>query len=245
MNLPEMTPEQWAWIEARDRRDAFEATVLADYEAEPAGATAKERLVNFIKWKNDTAAELAKLKEQRQRLQATTDAPAEFTAKRTSLLRTLATKLLGGDETSNFDLLEARALDSEIDAAQRRADVAKLALAQLDEKIEIKTLQLNRLRDREAGFAELALLEYATEKLGARYRAAIAELRDVATQLDGARQVGGRSGFKAFALPSLGALSDNRDAWIAPDGAAQESWRQWLADQGAEVRRRRFVQPSY
>jgi hypothetical protein len=244
MHLPPMTPEQWAALAERDRRDAWESEVLAPYEADPAGKTARERLTAFIKWKNDTAAELSKLGEQRAKLLTVADAPAEFTAKRTGLLKVLAGKLLGGNEPDGYDLLELRTINTESGDAKARAAIARLALAELDQKIEAKTLQVERLKDREGGFAEAALLEYATETLGDRYRKAIAEIRSVAQQLDGARQAANCAEFKFFDLPPLGVL-ESGEGRISSDRGAQAPWRKWLADQGVDINRRRHVQPSY
>jgi hypothetical protein len=76
------------------------------------------------------------------------------------------TRLLRGSDIEAFDALQARTFDSEIGAAQHRADVTKIAIAELDIEIDRKQLQVKRLRDREHSFAKDALLEHVAAELG-------------------------------------------------------------------------------
>jgi hypothetical protein len=139
MHTPPMSPEQFEALRERDRRNDFEDAAIADVNGEMPGATAKQRLDNFIVLRDRTADELSALQAQRTRLQALADAPATVAAKRDGLLRTLARKLLGGEEVDHDD---QKALDREVATAKRRAAVAEVALVELDEKIEIQRLRV-------------------------------------------------------------------------------------------------------
>jgi hypothetical protein len=219
-------------------RERLEHEALKGYEDDLPGSTAKARLDAFVELRNRTAGELVALVEvQRRKLQATVDAPGVVNAKRNGLLKTLARKLLGGEE---IDHDEQKALDSEVASAKRKAAVAQVAIAELDEKIDIAQLRCKRLREREHGFVQNALLEHVAVELGPKYKAAVDELRRVTQQIDAVRRAGDMVGLSItipenrrqrvdhfFELPGFGILK-GADAIIAPDSAAIAPWREMI-----------------
>ena len=247
MRLPELTAEQWDALRERDRRSEFEAAALAGYDSDPAGATARERLTNFIAWRDRTASELAALQSKRQSMQSMVDAPATVAAKRDGLLKSLARRLLGGEEIVDHD--EQAALDSELRSSKRKAAVAQVALAELDTQIDVKQLQVRRLSERENGFARDALLEHINITLGPQYHKAVGELRRVMKQIDAARRAGDMVGLSItipenrrqrvenfFQLPELGILKHAEAMISSADNDAVAPWRDMIKSWGVEQR---------
>ena len=238
-----MSPEQHEALRERDRRSDFEAAAIADVNGDMPGATAKQRLDAFLALKNKTAAELAALQAQRGKLQTVIDAPTTVAAKRDGLLKSLAKRLLLGED--DLDTSEQAALDRDVSAAKRRAAVAQVAIQELDEKIEIQRLRVKRLAEREHGFVKAALLEHVSETLGPRYATAVATLRDVVQEIDAARRAGGMVGLSVtipenrrqrvdhfFTLPDFGLLKGAEAVISAADSAELAPWRKLLADWG-------------
>jgi hypothetical protein len=220
-----------AQMAARDREwaaDRARAKALKGCDDDIPGATAREQLSNLHAKIAREEAEESALKAQDTRFRAAIDRPGEVKARRTSLLQSLAHKLLGGEESSGFDLLRRREMDSELEAARHGADVARLASADLGPQLEIKALRVKRLRERLPGFERDAMLEHIAETLGPKYVAAIAALRDVTQQIDAARTAAGMRGLeKIVSLPTFGLL--DHAVIAAADHAAQAEWRKLIA----------------
>jgi hypothetical protein len=220
----------------RDRqweRDRFESRALKGYDAPVPGKTAKARLANYVKWCNETAAEFASLEAQRAKLQDAIDRPAEVKTRRDGLSKTLAKKMLGGEDVSGFDLMRRTTIETEVADAESRAEIAKLALAEINEQIEVKRLQVERLRGRQHEFVTDAMAEHLREKLGNEYRQAIDRLRNVIHQIDAARRASGMAGLHdAISLPALGLLE--RDAKITGADRSYAEWHKLLAEWGVK-----------
>ncbi len=139
-------------------------------------------------WRDSVAGELAALKVTRDRLQAAIDAPESLKAKRSGLLREQANRLLefiglGKNEaTSGFDVLERRTLDAELDQAEHKSEVARIAIADIGKQIATKEVQLAYLIKREKEFVRPALRERAELYIPA-YAAAIEKLREAIAPL--------------------------------------------------------------
>jgi hypothetical protein len=221
-----MTREQMAERERVYERSRFEEKALKGYDADVAGKTARQRLANFVEWLGKTTAEESALKAKGAQLQAAIAAPAQAKAKRDGLLRSMAKKLLGADDggSQGFDLLQRRTLDTEIDAAEHHAEIAKLALVDLDEQVDIARLRVERLRGRRHEFVTDAMQEHLRETLVPEYRKTIDSLRNVVHRIDAARRASGMAGLHdAIRLPALSAL--DRDAVIgAAEVGALEEW---------------------
>ena len=119
-------------------------------------------------------------------------------------------------------------MDSQIEVAKHRAEVAKLALPEIEERVAVKILQVNRLAEREGEFRSAALLERAAADLGEKYIAQIKALRLIAQQLWGLRDLLGLGGanrieFPSFALP---ALANEQDRIVARD-RSRDATKQW------------------
>jgi hypothetical protein len=171
------TRAQWAEGQRhRDESDRVHA-LTEPYEAEVAGGTAKDRLGAFVAWRNRTARELEALQAKRDRLLAAVDAPAAVQVKRQGLLQMLARKLMGGDDITDADLADTGSIDASLGAATARAEAAKIAVAAMDKDIEAKTLGLKRLRERQRGFVQKAMLQHVAETYGNRYRDTVENLR--------------------------------------------------------------------
>jgi hypothetical protein len=221
-----MTREQMAERDREWAADRARAKALAGCDDDIPGANAKEQLTNLHAKIAREEAEKSKFTAQDARLQAAIDEPAKTLAKRDGLLKTLAKRLLGGEDAGSegFDFLQRRTLDAEIDQAEHNADVAKLARAAITDKLEVATLRVARLRERLPGFERAAMAEHIREHLAPEYRRAIAPLRDITQRIDGARRAAGMCGLeKSVTLQTFGLL-DSRDAQIAPDHAAQAPW---------------------
>jgi hypothetical protein len=213
-----------AYLAAR-KRDFFEQEALRGYEDEPKGHTAKQRLDNFVTLRKRTEGEHDALLAQQQRLQDAIDAPAQTKAKRDGLLKTLAKKLLGGEDVAGFDLLRRTAVESEIQDAEARAEIAKLAIAELAEKLEIAALRVRRLKEREREFVQAAVSEHIKAELGPKYRRAIAEFGAIAHQIQGAREAAGLGSPEKIELPTFWIVDD---ATIRPDRNAVKPWRKLI-----------------
>jgi len=186
---------QWAADDAK-------AAVLAGYDGEPpstivssaidalSATPQRARLARFMAWRDSVAGELAALKVTRDRLQAAIDAPESLKAKRSGLLREQANRLLefiglGKNEaTSGFDVLERRTLDAELDQAEHKSEVARIAIADIGKQIATKEVQLAYLIKREKEFVRPALRERAELYIPA-YAAAIEKLREAIAPLAG------------------------------------------------------------
>jgi hypothetical protein len=202
---------------------------------------ARAALARFIAWRDSVAAELAALVAMRDRLQATVNAPAAVEAKRSGLLRDQAKRLLEfvglGEreaETGGFDVVERRALDTELDSAQHRADVAAIAIADIAQKISEKEVQLARLIERERSFVHSALREHADD-LGREYLRRIEALRDTVTQLSGLRQFVGYGAIDKVELPEfrVASLEDSEKArTIVAKPGADKPWRELAENWG-------------
>jgi len=229
---------------------AYEGDPPASVKANTKGmAPARAALARFIAWRDGTASELAALSTMRDRLQSTVDAPAAVEAKRSSLLRDQAKRLLEfigiGEreaDTSGFDVLERRTLDSEMDTAQHRADVAAIAIADIVQQIADKEVQLARLIERERSFIHAAVSEHA-DALGSEYLRRIEALRETATQLSGMNDFIGFGAMDKVELPTfrVASLEDSERArTIVARGGAEKPWRE-LAESWGMTRARHWM----
>jgi hypothetical protein len=240
---------------ARQDSEAFRTKALRDYDecGPPAGIKAdtrgmkpmRARLARFLAWKNQTADELANLEAARVRLEATIEAPVAAEAKRRGLLQEQASRLLEAiigfgqreADSPGFDVVQRRALDSEIDVVAHKADVARVALNDVADKIATKQIQIERLRQRQRYFVEDALKEHAESYLGIEYLKAIDQLRPVLVKLFGLRTYLGLTGpveYVEFPRFGLTAFADNEDALcIAPGRDSANPWIDLVKSWGA------------
>ncbi len=247
------TAAEAAASEAQRAGEAFRARALRDYDdgEPPASIKAdtkgmkpmRARLARFLVWMRSTADELANLEAVRARLEATIEAPVAAEANRRGLLQEQAARLLeaitsfGQREAGSpgFDVVQRRSIDAEIDAAAHKADVARVALNDVSDKIAIKQIQLERLRERQPNFVEDAVREAANEMVP-EYLEAIATVRPILKKLFGMRaylDLTGTVKHVEFPLFGLPALADSEDArTIVPGPDAGKPWRDLVKSWG-------------
>jgi hypothetical protein len=118
-------------------------------------------------------------------------------------------------------------LEAQLAADRHNAEAAREVLPELDHKIDIAKLRVERIREREPDFLRPAILEIADAAgLGDRYLKAVAELGNVLAELRGASDAAGRPygvdkiELPRFALPSL----DGKKVIIAADSSRIPAW---------------------
>ena len=247
------TAAEAAASEVQRTSEAFRTRALRDYDdgEPPASIKAdtkgmkpmRARLARFLVWVRSTADELANLEAVRARLEAAIEAPVAAEAKRRGLLQEQAARLLDAIvsfgqrevELPGFDLVQRRSLDAEIDAAAHKADVAKVALSDVADKIAAKRIQLERLNERQRDFVEAAVREAAND-LVPEYLEAIATVRPILKKLFGMRAYLDLTGtvkhveFPLFGLPALAGSEDARTIVPGPDAA--KPWRDLVKSWG-------------
>jgi hypothetical protein len=243
------TRAEWRAMQAARDRSDWEDEVCAAYDAPVPGKTAAKRLANFVALRKKTEAEMAALQDKEAQLATAITAPGRVREKRDALLAAQSKRLmerigLGEQPQDGFDLQQRQALDNELAAAEHRAELARIAASELDDALEIKGLQLSRLRQREASFVKAAAVEGVNNEYGPTYRKAAAEVRDIAQKISAAYEAAGVGGdFKAVELPRFlahYACDENvaghdgiltaAEARIGPaDSSAQRPWLARLA----------------
>jgi hypothetical protein len=184
--------------------------------------------------RNRLAGEIAGLKAKGANLQALIEAPNALRSQRDGKLRSLAKRLLGGESIDVPDR-------ADINAASRKAEVAALAVAELDDEITAKQAAITELRQRESDLVRYRMIAHIKEDLGPRYKAAVSELRDVIQQIDAAHRSVDLYGLSIvihentrkrvdhhFELPDLGVLEHPDYIITSADGAALAPYRKMI-----------------
>jgi hypothetical protein len=181
MSRAQHAERQTAWL-----RERFEENATEDLNGEPppdiCGVKGlppqRGRWARFQAWQRQVADELCELNARRTEIQAKL-ANAETEIKIGA--RRAADQLLAGVDGGD---------DAKVMAAMRLAGAARIALPELDEKIDVAKTRVKRLDDRASEFLNAALVEVAKGAgLGQLYLKKIAELREVAELLWGLSKV--------------------------------------------------------
>jgi hypothetical protein len=166
-------------------RETFEQEATGDLEGPPptadvpAGLSAKRRdYFLFAAWLKSEESKLGELERKRAELEASIAAPAEYESTVRALLRRTADALLRGLPADASDAAKRQELEAKHAQQRLQAVAAGLALPEIEKQIEVATLRVGRLRQRESEFLAPVLFELAegTERLLARKKAEVEAL---------------------------------------------------------------------
>lgn len=214
-----ITREQFAESQRIRARQDFEARVVADLDGEPPGSIMsgavgalsatpqRARLARYIEWRDDEAMKLANLEQRRAELMGLKSKPAETESKIQAAIRRTADYLMGRTDDGG-DELDRKGLDERLAIERHRAQAADTVLPELERQIEIATMRVQRLRERESEFVRPAIFEHGNQ-YGAEYLRCVAALRKAIAPLAGMSAYLGGNDVR-FELPGfhVASLSD-------------------------------------
>jgi hypothetical protein len=167
-----MSREAYAERGARWQRRDFEERVTADLDRDldaisKTSDSARHKLTTFSLILGNEKSKLSALESRKAQFQEFVNAPTATRSKISDAIsRTKAWLLGGGDEPT----IDRAALDAELALASHKAQAAEAAIAELDKKIEVAGIRVNRLADAERGFLNDAVAEVASDLLSALAR---------------------------------------------------------------------------
>jgi hypothetical protein len=162
------------------QRERFEEEATSDLSGDPpicntkGLSPARAKWADFREWQGQEGRELQALQARR------TDIKAKLARAEAGIkdgVRQAADRLLSGDDSAD---------DTKVISATHLAEAARIALFELEEKIDRAEIRVKRLDRREQEFLQAAVLEIAKSAgLAERYMEKIREVREVAELIFG------------------------------------------------------------
>jgi hypothetical protein len=171
-------------------RDDFETSATFDLGGKPPGVATltampkRSRWDRYVEWRASEKLKLTDLETTRAELLGLKAAPAATESKIQAAIRRTADYLMGKSQDGG-DELDRKGLDDRLAIEKHRSQAADLLLPDLDRQIEVATLRVKRLQERESEFLRPVLVEHAEQQYVAKYLAAIEALRKAAAPLAG------------------------------------------------------------
>lgn len=240
-----MTREQWGEMISQRNREERESLDVADLEGEPPAESLgswvargnvlpqRMRLARFVAWRDRESSKLAVLVKARAKLVDIVGAPVETQRRIGEIIKTGASRLLAAigsnaDDVLHDDAISRRVLDERLSAQRHRADAAREAMADLDQRITVAQRRVTRLSERESEFVRPALIEYADAVFTDIYLTKVAELRKALLPLLGLNDYLGYAA-PSIAFPTMSELPKIKSAGagafsLRPSTAARSLW---------------------